>query len=317
MSTTTPTWTQGTTEPYRYPFSPYPTGWYLLAESSALAPGDVMPLRYFGRDLVLFRTESGQPVLLDAHCPHLGAHLGYGGQVEGESIRCPFHSWRFDSSGHVDDIPYKTTPGLPKTTAVCWPVEEESGIILVHFSEGGHAPTWHVPARPEWGLDGWVGYTTESWKVRVHVQDLTENIPDTTHFVSVHGLRDVPQATATADEHIYRQVMGDESYSLKHTVYGLGLSWLEVDAPLKYRFMVAGTPIDEQWVDLRLLFLIDEGPGATELSNKGRSIMGLISRNTSMDVEIWSHKIYHDRPPLVAGDGPIGVMRKWAKQFYE
>src|SRR4051794_28871342 len=39
--------------PYRYPMSPYPTGWYLLAESKDVQPGDVVPLRYFGKELVL------------------------------------------------------------------------------------------------------------------------------------------------------------------------------------------------------------------------------------------------------------------------
>ncbi|HVM63785.1 MAG TPA: Rieske 2Fe-2S domain-containing protein, partial [Acidimicrobiales bacterium] len=75
---------------YRYPFSPYPDGWYLLCESAAVGKGDVVPLRYFGRDLVLYRTEQGRAVVVDAHCPHMGAHLGYGGVVDGEGIRCPF-----------------------------------------------------------------------------------------------------------------------------------------------------------------------------------------------------------------------------------
>ena len=302
---------------YRYPFSPYPTGWYLLAESASLAPGDVMPLRYFGRELVLFRTEAGKPVLLDAHCPHIGAHLGYGGSVEGEGIRCPFHSWRFDDAGRVDDIPYKTSPGLPDVSAVCWPVDEVSGLILVHFSEHGHTPTWHLPEQPVWGEPGWVGYETKQWTVRVHVQDVTENIPDTTHFVSVHKLPDYPKARARVEDHVYHQVMGDDTYALRHAAYGLGLTWLDVDEPLRYKFLVAATPIDEQHVDLRLLFLIYEGAGATEISQQGRSILGTIEKNTALDVEIWSRKAYHERPPLVAGDGPIGVMRKWARQFYE
>ena len=61
---------------YRYPFPPYPTGWYLVAQSAEVGVGDVKPVQYFGRELVLFRTESGRAVLLDAHCPHMGAHLG-------------------------------------------------------------------------------------------------------------------------------------------------------------------------------------------------------------------------------------------------
>ena len=34
--------------------------------------------------LLLFRTEDGCASVLDAHCRHLGAHLGYGGEVEGQ-----------------------------------------------------------------------------------------------------------------------------------------------------------------------------------------------------------------------------------------
>lgn len=91
---------------YRYPFAPYPDGWFLLLESKQLGLGEVVPLRYFGRDLVAFRTASGRAVVADAHCPHMGAHIGYGGTVEGEAVRCPFHNWRFDVDGRCDDVPW-------------------------------------------------------------------------------------------------------------------------------------------------------------------------------------------------------------------
>jgi phenylpropionate dioxygenase-like ring-hydroxylating dioxygenase large terminal subunit len=70
-------------------------GWYLVCWSADLEPSQVKPLRYFGKNYVLFRGEDGKATLLDAHCPHLGAHLGYGGRVEGNDIICPFHAWRF------------------------------------------------------------------------------------------------------------------------------------------------------------------------------------------------------------------------------
>ena len=60
---------------YRYPFPPYPTGWYLIARSADVEVGEVMQLRYFGRELILFRNESGAGgdpgCSLPAHgCPH-------------------------------------------------------------------------------------------------------------------------------------------------------------------------------------------------------------------------------------------------------
>jgi hypothetical protein len=53
-----------------------------------------MSIRAFSRELVLFRTQGGQPALLDAFCPHLGANLSVGGRVVDGNIRCPFHGWQ-------------------------------------------------------------------------------------------------------------------------------------------------------------------------------------------------------------------------------
>ncbi|MGI9287373.1 MAG: Rieske 2Fe-2S domain-containing protein, partial [Pseudomonadales bacterium] len=58
---------------------PIPFGWYGVAFTSELQAGGVKPLKYFDQDLVLFRTEDGVAHVLEAFCPHLGAHLGYGG----------------------------------------------------------------------------------------------------------------------------------------------------------------------------------------------------------------------------------------------
>jgi len=64
------------------------------------------------------------------------------------------------------------------------------------------------------------------------------------------------------------------------------------------------------------LFLVrDEGRTGT-LSPAGRAMVDSIVENTSRDVPIWEHKIYIERPPLVADDGPIRELRKWARQFY-
>ena len=60
--------------------------------------------------------------MLDAYCKHMGTHLAKntsamlivaevgGKHVEGDSIRCPYHGWRYNSEGHVDDIPYHDGP---------------------------------------------------------------------------------------------------------------------------------------------------------------------------------------------------------------
>ena len=78
-------------------YAGYPRGWFVIQFSDELPPGAVKPLKYFGKDLVLFRTESGEPTILDAFCPHMGAHLGHGGKVR--ATRSSARSTRGSSTG--------------------------------------------------------------------------------------------------------------------------------------------------------------------------------------------------------------------------
>ena len=83
----------------------YPNGWLPVLESSALKKSQILPIFAFGNDLVAFRSTAGKVTVLDAYCPHLGAHLGYGGRVINETISCPFHGWIFNESGDCVHIP--------------------------------------------------------------------------------------------------------------------------------------------------------------------------------------------------------------------
>jgi 3-ketosteroid 9alpha-monooxygenase subunit A len=304
---------------YRYPFGPYPTGWYLALESRALAPGAVAPLELFGRELVAFRSaKTGTAVILDAHCPHMGAHLGYGGEVDGEGIRCPFHHWRFDLCGRCDDVPYNEGRRPPDTGLRAWPTHETSGLLLIHYSESGAAPRWHMPDLPEWGAPGWLGYEPVSWRIRMHVQELAENIPDTAHFAYVHEVPGTPRAEVEIAEHVYRQrsyfAETGETFTVQEA-HGLGLVWLRSAGRLV--FLTAITPLDAEHCELKLLFLAREEPGTRQLSAENRALIQLIADTTARDVPIWEHKVYRDKPVLVPADGPIAQLRRWARQFHE
>ena len=81
----------------RFPFG-IPQGWYAVATSDELSVGRIVTRRYFEREIVLFRTPGGVSII-DAHCPHMGAHLGRVGRIDGNVLRCGFHGFRFDGSG--------------------------------------------------------------------------------------------------------------------------------------------------------------------------------------------------------------------------
>ena len=66
-------------------------GWYVVASSEEIKPGTVVGRRYFERELAIFRTRAGVLRVIDAYCPHMGAHLAKVGRVDGEKLVCGFH----------------------------------------------------------------------------------------------------------------------------------------------------------------------------------------------------------------------------------
>ena len=93
----------------RCPF-PIPYGWFGVQFSHELEVGQVKMETFFGKEWVLFRGEDNSVGITDPYCPHLGAHLGHGGIVEGNNIRCTFHHWQFNSEGWCKDCLLYTSP---------------------------------------------------------------------------------------------------------------------------------------------------------------------------------------------------------------
>ena len=62
------------------------TGWFQLGWSDTVPPGELVSVTVLGHGLVARRTLAGNLVVTDAHCPHLGAHLGMGCAV-GDGLR--------------------------------------------------------------------------------------------------------------------------------------------------------------------------------------------------------------------------------------
>src|SRR4051812_28747309 len=92
----------------RFPFG-VPFGWFSLGRVDELPAEEVAPLEAFGMELVLWR-DGGAHHLAEAWCPHLGAHIGYGGRVDDGCVVCPFHEWSFASDGTNVAIPYADRP---------------------------------------------------------------------------------------------------------------------------------------------------------------------------------------------------------------
>jgi 3-ketosteroid 9alpha-monooxygenase subunit A len=313
----------------RFPFPRYPNGWFQVAYTAELPPGGVMPLTYFGRELVLFRPAAAEgeplpaPQLLDAYCAHMGAHLGHGGTVVGACVKCPFHAWQFDGTGQCASIPYaQKIP--PKARIHAWTVREVNGLVMAWHHLQGEPPSWEVPVLAEFDNPEWTTYELRRWKIRTHNQEMAENAVDLAHFHYLHGTVELPTSTAEAEGHVLHAVstilmrtpMGKTSGTVDVHAHGFGFTTTRFRGIVETLLVSSATTIDEEHVDVRFSFTMKKLAHKDVTLTVGKAYIAEIERQLTQDIPIWENKIYVHPPLLVEGDGPIGLYRKWCRQFY-
>ncbi|HSG49425.1 MAG TPA: Rieske 2Fe-2S domain-containing protein, partial [Longimicrobiales bacterium] len=307
----------GSSDPARYPFPTTPNSWYGVAWSHEVEIGASLPVRAFGRDLVVFRGEDGVARVLDARCPHLGAHLGVGGRVRGNTVECPFHAWRFDGHGHCVDIPYADR--IPSKARVrAWTCEERNGAILVWFHAQGAAPDWQVPTLPMCDPRRWTRPRYHSVDVRTHVQEMNENIFDYAHFVYIHHYEPGPEPTLEIDgPFAHATLVGGTRVAGRvltaHTrasLYGAGFTVIHVHKPVEFAVIVLKTPLDDETVQHRYAVV---SPRRLPVLDQVlvRALTHQVTADVVADSRIWENKEHLVRPLLVRRDGPIMHFRKW------
>ncbi|UCE85118.1 MAG: Rieske (2Fe-2S) protein [Deltaproteobacteria bacterium] len=308
----------------RYPFSAYPNGWFRVEHSEELAVGDVKPLRTLGRDLVIYRGEDRVARVLDAHCPHLGAHLGHGGRVEGDAIRCPFHAWKWDGQGRCLEIPYsRKIPSKAQLRA--WETCEKNGFVFVWHHRDRTPPSFELPDLAEYGSEAWTPYEKRFWKVRAHWLDMNENAVDQVHFKYVHGAHTIPETQVEIDGAVLRcrsrmklgTPKGEVEGGIDTTDYGPGFQTVQLSGISPALMVNTVTPIDETYSDVCFSYTVKIVDGASAARGVGAALIRDLEKQMNQDIPIWENKKYFPKPLLCEGDGRIGVYRKWLRQFVD
>ena len=80
--------------------------------------------------------------------------------------------------------------------------------------------------------------------------------------------------------------------------------------------MSSATAIDDDYVDVRFAFTLKKLAHKDVTKTVGKAFIAEVDRQLAQDIPIWENKIYVHPPLLVDGDGPIGIFRRWTKQFY-
>jgi len=304
---------------------PFPFGWYPALLSSELKNGEVRPLRYFARDLVIWRSDSGTVRMLDAFCRHLGAHMGHGGRVAGEYLECPFHAWRYDGEGAVREIPYaKSVPlHVRKACDHPWPVVEANRMIWFWYHPFGAEPQWQVEEFPETSDPAWTDYEIHEWRVFSALQNMAENSVDLAHFQFVHG------TPFPASEMIWDGIKrvsiidtgmntprGRVASRIEAKMIGPGQSATRFTGLAETLLVAAITPVEKDEVRVRFCFTQPKAQNEGISSMAAKAFIHEVCRQLDQDKIIWDRMRYLERPIVCDGDGPILRFRKYYNQFY-
>ncbi len=152
-------------------------GWYQVGFERELAE-KLTPVSVGRWPLVLVRDRDGFQAY-DATCPHRGANLAYGGQLEEDAIRCPFHGHRI-GLGENCDGPFKVR-GY-RTLSV-------GGLLFVLFNErfeNGFSRLMEQLGETHFFVQGF------TLKANTPAEMVIENGFDRAHFRHVHGLKADP-----------------------------------------------------------------------------------------------------------------------------
>lgn len=312
----------------------FPRGWFLVAEASELEDGP-KAIRFFGQDLALYRgQDSGKAILLDAYCAHMGTHLTANessyvikdGQVEGDSIRCPYHAWRFGPDGKCDDIPGLDCKAIPEAAKIkTWIVKESMGCIWAWNDPEESSPDYDVPFLDEWDDPQYVQWKLDHLgTIDTHPQEVLDNMADARHLGPTHGAPcEFFNNSIRGHTYIQRQGGHSKEYHADLSTYtwytgpGILLSKQSFGGQEAYE-LICNTPVDDGVTQVWHAVLV-KSPNkvATEedVANARAQQVGALQA-FAQDFDVWRNKAPALQVLRIPIDGPFGKGRTWYSQFY-
>lgn len=115
--------------------------WQPVRLSDDLPRGRAQPITVMDEKFNLYRGAGGRAVVTQAGCPHRQTMLSVG-NVEGDSIRCMFHGWKFGPDGQCEEAPGQSPKLVERQRIKTYPTHEVHGVIFAYFGEGD-APPFH------------------------------------------------------------------------------------------------------------------------------------------------------------------------------
>jgi len=124
--------------------------WLPALLAHELPKPDCAPVRVklLGEPLIAFRDSDGKLGLLDEFCAHRGVSLWFGRNEEC-GLRCPYHGWKYDTTGQCVDLPSEGADGpmRKRIKLKSYPCLELGGVIWTYMGPPELKP---APPAIEW-----------------------------------------------------------------------------------------------------------------------------------------------------------------------
>lgn len=313
----------------------FPRGWFMAADAGELKDKP-LSLRYFGQDVVLYRTAAGKAVMLDAYCPHMGTHLGKNTtsyvvqdntHIDGDSITCPYHAWRFGPDGKCNKIPYFNGP-IPASARVrSWTILERYGIIWMWHDPEGQEPVDFPLRLPQWDDPSWVHWIIDQMGVLpLHPVEVLDNMADVAHLEPIHGevvkyfeneFKGITVIQRQGGGHRTLTV-GDQLLETDTWYEGPGFLQSRMTGNHNTHMIICNTPIDDGVIRVWHALLVQSANAVATAEDvaMARAYQEASRLAFAQDAEVWANKKACFQVLQIPTDGPYSKVRTWYKQFY-
>lgn len=157
--------------------------WHPIALSREVVSDRGKDVMLLGEELAIYRGASGEPHLVENRCAHRRTKL-HTGWIEGESIRCMYHGWKFNGSGQCVERPAERPGSEASVKIKAYPVKEYAGVVFAYLGEGS-PPEFALPRRESLEKPGMLVFARkEIWGC--HWLQHVENSLDAVHVSFAH-----------------------------------------------------------------------------------------------------------------------------------
>lgn len=265
--------------------------------------------------------------------------MGFGGTVENDCLRCPFHGWSFSGDGKVASVAYtKDCKGPDFVKMKTFYTHESNECIYYYHHAEDKEPDWYPPSFPEINEKFYSFHGTTEHHICAHIQELPENGADVAHLNPLHGVFIIPQLSPLFGhlwEVSWKPMEGEKKYiteielhehvtiagkvldfldvNVKINQVGPGFVWLHFDTPFgKALVCESVTPIGPMLQQSRHIIWSEW----TVIRPIAKFILFGLVAQYEKDLPIWQWKTFPSQPLLLKEDSNIPKFRRWFSQFY-